>query len=225
MTDIETRLREVDLVEPPLGFDPDEVADRAAKQTRRRTAGITGTLAAGAVVAAVAVFAPSTPAPVPPAGPPTPPSLAEQSRVRQALANAFAGLFPGLRGLTVGASTADTVGPDRISATATFADAAGQPGTFQLTVRGKRLPWDAGALGRACAASPCDTAPDGSVLVIREAPIPGGARGFDGGLYRPDGSAVTITDAGASAPGVTDVLRLTREQVAKVITDPAFTLP
>ncbi|MDT7797693.1 MAG: hypothetical protein QOI78_1126, partial [Actinomycetota bacterium] len=125
MTDIETRLREVDLAEPPLGFDPDELADRAAKQARRRTAGITGTLAVGAIVAAVAVFAPLTAAPAPPAAPPAPPSLAEQARVRQALADAVARLFPGLRGLTVGASTADTVGPDRMSATATFADAAG----------------------------------------------------------------------------------------------------
>jgi hypothetical protein len=224
MTDIETRLREVDLAEPPLGFDPDEVADRAAKQSRRRTAGITGTLAVGAVVVAVAVFAPSTPDPVPPAAP-TPPSAAEQARVRQAFTDTVTRLFPGLRGLTVGASTADTLGPDRMSTTATFADAAGQPGTFQLTVRGKRVPWDAAALGRACAATPCDKAPDGAVLVIHEAGVPGGGHGFDGGLYRPDGSAVTITDLGTSAPGVTDVVRLTREQVAKVITDPAFTLP
>jgi hypothetical protein len=225
MTDLETRLREVDLAEPPLGFDPDEVADRAAKQARLRTAGITGTLGVAAVAAAVAVFAPAAPAPVPPAGPPAPPSLAEQARVRQGLTDAVTRLFPGLRSLTVGASTADAVGPDRMSATATFVDAAGRPGTFQLTVRGDRAAPDVAPLDRVCASRPCDTTPDGALLAITEFEDPGELRGFNGVLARPDGSVVTITDAGDSAPGVTDSVQLTREQLTKVITDPAFTLP
>jgi hypothetical protein len=225
MTDLETRLREVDLAEPPLGFDPDEVADRAAKQARLRTAGITGTLGVAAVAAAVAVFAPAAPAPVPPAGPPTPPSLAEQARVRQGLTDAVTRLFPGLRSLTVGASTADAVGPDRMSATATFVDAAGRPGTFQLTVRGDRAAPDVAPLDRVCASRPCDRTPDGALLAITEFEDPGELRGFNGVLARPDGSVVTITDAGDSAPGVTDSVQLTREQLTKVITDPAFTLP
>ncbi|KDN21303.1 hypothetical protein [Amycolatopsis rifamycinica] len=236
MTDLETRLREVDLPEPPLGFDPDEVADRAARHTRRRRAGITGTLAVFSAAAAAAVFAPGT-SPVPPAAPPSspsPPSPAEQARIRQALADAVIGVFPGVRGLTVGVSPADAIGPGRMAVTATFADAAGRPGNFQLTVYGRGTPDDHVPVARSCPEPDtgglrCDRIPQpgGAVLLVSEVGYvsTGGftkLRGFDSVLRRADGSAVTLTDA---ADDAADSVQLSEEQLTKVITDPAFVLP
>jgi hypothetical protein len=227
VTGIETRLRDLELAEPPLGFDPDAVADRAARQPGRRVLGGVGALAAGVAVTAGVVF--TTPATTPaPAAAAVPPSLAEQARIRQALTDAATRLFPGLRSLSVGRSPADAIGPDRMSVTATFVDAAGRPGTFRLTVRGERAPGDVVPLDRICRTSlRCDKfpRPDGSVVVLHEAGFAGALRGFDAGLYRPDGSTVVIADADDGTPGVTDSVQLTREQLTEVITDPAFTLP
>lgn len=243
MTDLETRLRELDLAEPPLGFDPDDLADRAAKQTRLRVAVVGGTLAAGAVVAAVAVFGSgASPVPAPPAAKPGPPPAAEQARIRQALTDAVTRLKPGLRSLSVGTSSADAVGPGRFSATATFVDAAGWPGSFQVTLRDVRASDDVVPLARVCPKPGeadelrCDKIPQpgGAVLVVYESGYASGGdlehpqftklRGINGTLYRPDGSTVTIFDADDGVPGVTDSVQLTQEQLTKVITDPAFTL-
>ncbi|QKV75490.1 hypothetical protein [Amycolatopsis sp. Hca4] len=230
MPDLETRLREVAVPEPPLGFDTDEVADRAARHVRQRHVGIAGTFALAAAVAAVVVFAPG---PVPAAGPPSPPSLAEQARIRQALAAAVTGLYPGVRNLTVGTSPADAIGPARMAVTATFADASGQPGSFQLTVYGRRSPGDHVPVARSCselnpAGLRCDRIPQpaGAVLLVSEAAYVSEEsfvklRGLNGVLRRADGSAVTILDA---ADDAADSVQLTEEQLVKVITDPAFTL-
>jgi hypothetical protein len=233
MNDLETRLRDLDLQEPPLGLDTDEIADRAARHTRRRRAGIAGTLAVASAVTAVAVFAPDT-TPVPPAGPPSPPSLAEQARIRQALTDSVTGLFPGLRSLTVGASPADAIGPGRMAVTATFADASGRPGSFQLTVYGRVAPGAHVPVARSCpeldtAGLRCDRIPQpaGAVLLVSEAAsVDEGTltklRGFNGVLHRADASAVTLADAGDDAA---DSVQLTEEQLTRVITDPAFVLP
>ncbi|MGV9365693.1 hypothetical protein [Amycolatopsis sp. NPDC003731] len=234
MTDLETRLREVAVPEPPLGFDPDALADRAARDVRRRRAGITGTFAVASAAAAVAVFAPD-PAPVPPAAsPPSPPPLAEQARIRQALGDAVAGVFPGLRHLSVGTSSADAVSPARMSVTAEFVDAAGRPGSFQLTVYGRDAPDDHVPVVRSCAepasiALRCDRIPQpgGAVLLVFESGVvtTGGLtklRGFDGALHRADGSMVTLADAAGDAA---DSVQLSEEQLERVITDPAFALP
>ncbi|MEU4519694.1 hypothetical protein AB0F52_13375 [Amycolatopsis sp. NPDC024027] len=233
MTDLETRLRDVEVAEPPLGFDPDEVADRAARHTRRRRAGITGALAVASAVAAVAVFTPGT-HPVSPAAPPTPPSLADQARIRQALTDAVTGVFPGVRGLTVGVSPADAIGPGLMAVTAVFADEAGRPGSFQLTVYGRQVPGDHVPVARSCPEPPtdglrCDRIPQpgGAVLLVSEVGYvsTGGfkkLRGFNGVLNRADGSAVTLADA---ADDAADSAQLSEEQLTKVITDPAFVLP
>ena len=236
MHELETRLREVDVPEPPLGFDPDDVADRAARHVRRRRAGITGTLAAAAAVVAVAVFAPG-PSPVRPADPPprqSPPSLADQARIRQALTDAVTRLLPGVRGLTVGVSPADAIGPGRMAVTAVFADAAGRPGSFQLTVYGRQAPDDhiprvgscaePGSIGLRCDRIP---QPGGADLLVFEVGYPSAGgftklRGFNGVLRRADGSTVTLTDAADDADGSA---QLSEEQLTKVITDPAFVLP
>ncbi|MEV5716050.1 hypothetical protein AB0L41_19310 [Amycolatopsis mediterranei] len=236
MPELETRLREVDVPEPPLGFDPDEVADRAARHVRRRRAGITGALAVASAVAVVAVFAPGT-VPVPPAVPPSrpsPPSLADQARIRQALVDVVLRLLPDVRGLRFGESPADAIGPGRMAVTVTFADAAGRPGDFQLTVYGRQAPGDRvprigscsepGSIGLRCDRIPL---PGGAELLVFEVGYPSAGgftklRGFNGVLHRADGSTVTLTDAAADAA---DSVQLSEEQLTKVITDPAFVLP
>ncbi|MBE8526223.1 hypothetical protein ILP97_53600 [Amycolatopsis sp. H6(2020)] len=227
MTDLETRLREVDVPEPPLGFDPDEVADRAVRRVRQRRARIIGTLAVAAAVAAAVVFAPGTP-PVKPAGAPVPPSIAEQSRIRVALTDAVMRVLPGVHDLTLGRSVADSIGPDRMSVTAEFVDASGQPGNFQLTVRGARAVHQVVPVDRLCTTPGSEARctrvpqPDGGLLVLSELvykdengdPLRTGSNGF---LYRPDGSTVIVT-GGLGYP-------LSQQQLTQVITDPAFVLP
>ncbi|WP_410642014.1 hypothetical protein [Amycolatopsis sp. lyj-346] len=226
MHDLETRLREVDVPEPPLGFDTDEVADRAARHTRRRWAGIAVTAVAAASVVAALLFGPG-PAPAQPAAPHLPPSPAEQARINQAFTDALARVLPGRRSLTVGRSYSDAVTPDRMSTSALVVDAAGRPGSLQLTVRGARSSQQVVPAGRACSepvrATLCTRSPlpGGQELVMswlsrEESPgvfVPWLHEGF---LYRPDGSTVTVV--------VLPELPLTEEQFTQVISDPAFVL-
>jgi hypothetical protein len=225
MTDLETRLRDVRPDGPPLGFDPDEVADRAAGQARSRAAGIGGALVAVAAVVAALVFG-LVPDPASPAAGPVPPPLAEQARIRQALTDAVTRAVPGVRELTVGRSAADVVSPGRMSTTAGFADASGRPGHFQLTVRGPGAARQVLPPDRLCSAGSgprCTRVPQpgGALLVLSELAYEYGnvtvRRDFTGFLYRPDGSTVVVV--------VADGYSLTREQLTKVITDPAFVLP
>lgn len=234
MNDLETRLREVEVPEPPLGFDPDEVADHAARHVRRRRAAITGTLVVASAVAAAVSFAPDAPPVSPASSPPPVPPPAEQARIRQALADAVTSLLPGLRHLSVGTSSADAVSPARMSVTAEFVDATGRPGSFQLTVYGRQAPDDPVPVVRSCAepasiALRCDRIqePGGAVLLVFESGLVTvrgltKLRGFDGALHRADGAMVTLTDA---ADDAADSVQLTREQLTRVITDPAFVLP
>ncbi|WP_372670475.1 hypothetical protein [Amycolatopsis kentuckyensis] len=225
MNDLETRLREVDIAEPPLGFDPDEVADRAARHVRRRSAAVV--FAAVAVFAAALSLFPSQ-EPVVPAGAPAPPSVAEQSRIRQALHEAVTRALPGVHDLTLGRSPADSIGPDRMGVTAEFVDASGRPGNFQLVVRGASAAHEVVPRDRLCSASGVDShcvrlpQPGGGLLVLSELvyqdengqPVRVGNTGF---LYHPDGSTVLVI-GGLGYP-------LTEEQLTRLITDPAFVLP
>ena len=225
MNDLETRLREVDLAEPPLGFDTDEVADRAARHVRRRSAAVV--LAAVAVFAAALSLLPAR-APVEPAAAPVPPSLAEQSRIRLALNQAVTRALPGVHDLTLGRSPADNIGPDRMSVTAEFVDASGRPGNFQLVVRGASAAHEVVPVDRLCTASSAEShcvrfpQPGGGLLVLSELgyrdengqPVREGNTGF---LYHPDGSTVIVI-GGLGYP-------LTEEQLTRVIADPAFVLP
>ncbi len=225
MNDLETRLREVDVAEPPLGFDPDEVADRAARHVRRRSAAVV--LTAVAVFAAALSLLPSR-EPVGPAAAPVPPSVAEQSRIRLALNEAVTRALPGVHDLTLGRSPADSIGPDRMSVTAEFVDASGRAGNFQLVVRGASAAHEVVPVDRLCTASGVEShcvrlpQPGGGLLVLSELvyqdengqPVREGNTGF---LYHPDGSTVIVT-GGLGYP-------LTEEQLTRVITDPAFVLP
>ncbi|HET6708410.1 hypothetical protein [Amycolatopsis sp.] len=224
MPDLETRLREVEVAEPPLGFDPDEVADRAARHVRQRRVGTSVALAVAAVVAATVVFAPAAPQ-VSPAAPPSP---AEQSRIRLALGDAVTRALPGVRDLILGRSTADGIGPGRMSVTAEFVDVSGRPGAFQLAVRGPRVAHEVVPADRLCTSAGSESRcvrlplPGGGLLVLSELvyqgedghPVRTSVTGF---LYRPDGSTVIMTGGLG--------YQLTEDQLIRVITDPAFTLP
>ncbi|MEV6826430.1 hypothetical protein [Amycolatopsis sp. NPDC051102] len=216
MTDLATRLRDVDLAEPPLGFDTDELADRAARRVRRRSA--TVVLAAVVALAALLVLPVRERVALVP-------SLAEQSRIRSALAEAVTRALPGVRDLALSPAGA---GPARMSVTAEFVDAGGRPGDFRLTVRGAGAAQEVVPAGGLCTWTDqvphCVRLPQpgGGVLVLSELvykdvdgnPVPVGINGF---LYRPDGSTVILTG------GLR--LQLTEEQLTKVITDPALALP
>jgi hypothetical protein len=226
MHELETRLREVDVPEPPLGFDTDEVADRAARHARKRGTGIAVIIVAAASVAAAALFGPG-PAPARPAAPLLPPSPAEQARINQAFTDALGRALPGRRSLTVGQSFSDALTPDRMSTSAQFADAAGRRGSVQLTVRGPRTAQQVVAPERACSepiqAQYCTRLSLPGDLVLRISWVgsetgPGivGRWPYRGVLYRPDGSTVTVI-AGQE-------LSVTEEQFVRLITDPAFVL-
>jgi hypothetical protein len=226
MTDLETRLRGVDLAEPPLGFDPDVVADRAARHARKRGVGIAVIVVVAASVAAAALFGPG-PAPAQPAAPLLPPSPAEQARINQAFNDALVRVVPGRQSLTVGQSYSDALTPDRMSTSAQLVDAAGQRGFLQLTVRGARTAQQVVPPDQACSEPlrplHCTrlSLPGGLVLRISwlgSETSPGVIVQWvdQGFLYRPDGSTVTIR----GYPG----LSLTEEQFVQLITDPALVL-
>lgn len=226
MNDLETRLREVEVPEPPLGFDPDEVADHAARHVRRRTARIAVIGIAAASVAAAALFGPG-PAPVQPAAPLLPPSPAEQARINQAFNDAIIRVMPGRQSLTVGQSFSDALTPDRMSTSAQLVDPAGVRGFLSLTVRGPLTAQQVVPPDRACSEPlrplRCSrlSLPGGLVLRIAwlgSETSPGVIVQWveQGYLYRPDGSTVTIR----GYPG----LSLTEEQFVQLITDPALVL-
>ncbi|OXM63858.1 hypothetical protein [Amycolatopsis vastitatis] len=226
MNDLETRLREVDVPEPPLGFDTDEVADRAARHARKRGAGIAVIVVAAASVAAAVLFGPG-PAPARPAAPVLPPSPAEQARINLAFTDALVRALPERRSLTVGQSFSDALTPDRMSTSAQFADAAGRRGFVQLTVRGALTSQQVVAPDRACSepvqAQYCTrlSLPGGLVLRISwlaSETSPGviGRWPCQGVLYRPDGSTVMVI--------ADPELSVTEEQFVRLITDPAFVL-
>ncbi|MFC3453854.1 hypothetical protein [Amycolatopsis speibonae] len=77
MDELENRLRGITLAEPPLGFDPDEVAGTAAKKVRsRRAVFATGAATLAVIAATAAVFvAPGEGPAVAPAGPPPRPPV------------------------------------------------------------------------------------------------------------------------------------------------------
>ncbi|SEC09168.1 hypothetical protein SAMN04489727_2525 [Amycolatopsis tolypomycina] len=225
MADLETRLREVEVPEPPLGFDPDAVADLAARQVRKRRAGVAGIAVVTASVVAAVLFGPG-PAPAPPAAPLLPPSPAEQARINRAFTDALERVLPGRRSLTVGQSYSDALIPGRMSTSALFVDAAGRRGSLQLTVRGPGTAQEVMAPDRVCENYPAQyctqlSLPGGVVVRIPWFGIQNGPEDLarwpgNGYLYRPDGSTVTVLGYSAGA--------LTEDRFVQLITDPAFVL-
>jgi len=215
MNDLETELRQVAFSEPPLGFDPDDVATKAAKRHRNRratiaTVGVTLALAGAAVVA----MTPLTRTPAATQEPPTylpaevivkqPPR--EQSWLEKLntehLLRELPVLLGGARKIVVDGflDVGGVLRPDEMSATVAFVDHEGKGHSFTLAAMGPvTVAKNLGPLYQACqhATGRCDKVPqpDGSTVVIEE----GGAV-----HYRVDATAVEMTETGEGGPALDD---------------------
>ncbi len=246
MTDLETRLREVKLAEPPLGFDPDDVVTKAAKRLRNRRATV-ATAAVTLVLVATAIVAlrPSAPPPPPPATPPTylppvivvkPPQQPQTPLERRNMAHlkeVLPSVIPGARKIVIDSfySTGGELHPDEMATSISFVDHEGKGHSFTLGIIGK-LTVSRNMLPAAQACSlhsggRCDELPrpDGSTAVIY---------GSSAVHYRADGTAVDISDLGRVSPIVAPELGLPVDvrpsgptfddrQLIALVTDPGFT--
>ncbi|TCO58509.1 hypothetical protein [Actinocrispum wychmicini] len=249
--EIESGLRSLTLVEPDLGFDPDEVVTRAAKlqRTRRATFIALGGAAVVVVVtaAAIAVFrgggataVPVTEANTPPTTVPWTPSptaqppfdeTAQVARINGHMDAVFPSVVPGATDVQ-NASGQQYTQLDSMTLTKRFQDANGSA-SFNLTVNGGysskylvRLPDDECFDG--CVRRP---QPDGSLVIIRTGKTDGRRPGDQTAVhYRRDGTSVNIiqtnfaaTSTGSVQPGVRP-FPLNEQQLIALLTDPAFTL-
>lgn len=220
MNDLETELRQVAFSEPPLGFDPDDVATKAAKRLRTRratiaTAGVTLALAG----VAVAALTPLNRTPAATQEPPTylPPVVIlkplprDQSWLEQVntarLQRELPLLIPGMRTVVIdGFLTAGgELRPDEMSATVALVDYEGKGHSFTVDIMGPvTVAKSLTPLAQACehAAGRCDKVPrsDGSTVVIEE-------RGAI--HYRADATAVEMTETGEGAPALDDQRKIT----------------
>lgn len=185
MNDIETRLRQIDPAGPPLGFDPDDVATKAAKRQRARRGVMATTVATLAVAVGAVVVLGGSPTVVSPAAVPLPnpewelpplpyrevPHLSsphvdltvQKARNLQHLKDVLPGILPGARDLVVG-DFRQVYGDndwDSITASVTFTDAQGVKGGFTLTINGPVSSQLTDTLEENCRRR---LAPDGSVL-------------------------------------------------------------
>jgi hypothetical protein len=209
-------LRGLVLAEPPLGFAPDEVANRAARRQRDRRVAIgTGVAVTTVAVAAVAfaVNVTSTGGGAAGAGPtesrpagsstaqrPAHDLTAQSTRNRQHLRQVLGGVLPDATEIKV--ADFDQNYPEAADAwtmlttEVTFRDDAG-PAYFTLTVAGPQAAGDFEPLASRCDPHPVDdngkplevpTLPNGQPLRCKKLP-------------QPDGSTVVVEETGEAAPG------------------------
>lgn len=243
MTDLETRLREVALAEPPLGFDPDDVVTKAAKRVRNRRATV-ATVVVTLAIAGTAVVAlrPSPPPPAPPAATYPPPVIIVKPSPRNALERrtldhlkeSLPTVLAGARKILIGGfySVGGELHPDELTATVSFLDHDGKGHSFnlgligELTVSRNMVP-----VAQACAVPQrdrCDKLPDGSTVVLTERSAV---------HYRTDGTAVDVNDVGKlypddapalglpAGPGIApfaDGATFDERQLIALVTDPGF---
>lgn len=246
MTDLETRLREVVLAEPPLGFDPDDVVTKAAKRQRNRRATVaTVVVTLGIAGAAVVALRPSPPPPAPPAAttylppviivkPPQQPRTPLEQRILDHLKEALPAVLPGARKILVGSfySMGGELHPDELTTMVSFIDHEGKGHSFNLGIIGK-LTVARNMIPVAQACTPhqggrCDKRPDGSTVVVS---------GISAVHYRVDGTAVDFTDVGKLYPDDAPALGLPAgpggapfedgsafddQQMIALVTDPGF---
>ncbi|OXM53432.1 hypothetical protein [Amycolatopsis alba] len=211
MDELENRLRGIKLAEPPLGFDPDEVAGAAAKKARNRRAVVSTGVATLAVIAAAMVFvAPGEgPAPVSPAAPATsvlPPQIrpdentprmdltAQKTRNLEHLKKVVTALLPGATELTVGEFQQDY--PDQwdlMTASVRYRDTSKKERGFNVTLSGVVSTKNGYSHRTACPEVKV-TLPDGKPLRCEVLPQPGGARVLieEKGLAGPDLKGTTV---------------------------------
>ncbi|WP_410659765.1 hypothetical protein [Amycolatopsis sp. lyj-112] len=158
MDELEDRLRGIRLAEPPLGFDPDEIAATAAKRTRnRRAIAVTGAATLAVIAAAVVFVAPgeqalgpaaATPPPstsvAPPsrsAMPPVSPKVnltAQKARITGHLATALPNVLTGAKDIRVRSvhQLRTENDWDVLVATVNYRDAAGSDRNLVVTISG-----------------------------------------------------------------------------------------
>ncbi|HET6289879.1 MAG TPA: hypothetical protein VFG15_24435 [Amycolatopsis sp.] len=194
MDELEDRLRGIRLAEPPLGFDPDEVAETAAKKVRnRRGVAVTGTATLAVIAAAVVFVAPGKgPAQVSPAAPTSsalPPQIrpdentprvdltAQKARNLEHLKKAVTALLPGATDLTFGGFEQDYPDDwDLMTASVRYRDASKEERGFNVTLAGVVSTKKGHSERTACPRGPVVTLPDGKPLRCEVLPQPGGAR-------------------------------------------------
>jgi hypothetical protein len=218
-------LRGIALAEPPLGFAPDDVADKAARRQRdRRVALGSGVAVTAVAVAAVALTAGPTPGPAGPGGPAAsssaPPvtsatvlpvhDLTEQSiRNRQHLRDVLGGVVPDAEQVKVGdfdqnyPDSADSWGS--ITAEVMFRDDAG-PAAFNLTVAAASAAGDFEPLSKRCDPHPVDE--HGKPVEVLK--LPNGKPLRCTKIPQSDGSTVVVEETGSVVPGKNGDLRLAR---------------
>ncbi|RSM63318.1 hypothetical protein DMH03_15115 [Amycolatopsis sp. WAC 01376] len=135
MDELENRLRGIELAEPPLGFDPDEVAGTAAKKVRnRRAVAGTGAVTLAVIAAAVAFVAPrERTVEVAPAAPP---SRAEQkARDLRHLKDVLPGILVGAQDISV-RDFVQVNDWDLMTSEIEYTDATGIKRQLNLTISG-----------------------------------------------------------------------------------------
>ncbi|UMP00650.1 hypothetical protein [Amycolatopsis sp. EV170708-02-1] len=192
MDELENRLRGITLAEPPLGFDPDEVAATAAKKARNRRGVVATGIATLAVIAAAVVFvapwggtAPVSPAATTSALPPqirpdgnTPRMDLTPQKVRnlEHLKKAVTALLPGATELTFGGFEQSYPDEwDLMTASVRYRDASKTERGFNVTLTGV-VSTRNGYSDRAACPEVKVTLPDGKPLRCEVLPRPGGAR-------------------------------------------------
>jgi hypothetical protein len=182
----------------PLGFDPDDVATKAAKRIQTRRMAVGAGLTTLAVIGAVAVVVPRLSAPKQaPVGQapasttspaPADPGTAQREVARQHLLKVLPSLVPGAKDIQAPAFPPGDA-PDMTTGAVTFQDSAG-PAYFTFTISGA-----AGSkvsmkpLKSWCPAHPADPqlGPDGKPLRCDN-------------LRQPDGSTVVLMESGSPGP-------------------------
>ena len=227
MTDLETRLREVVLAEPPLGFDPDDVVTKAAKRQRTRRATVaTVVVTLGIAGAAVVALRPSPPPLAPPAAtylppviivkPPQQPQTPLEQRNMAHLKEVLPRVIPGARKILIDSfySMGGELHADEMSTGISFVDHDGKGHSFTLAILGKlTVARNTLPVSEACPPGGrmrCDKIPqpDGSTVVISEVSaggLPGEppsteVAGRAAGHYRVDGTSVDVSDLGRVPP-------------------------
>lgn len=150
--DISDGLKALAFTEPPLGFDPDDVATKAAKRVRNRRASLSVGVASIAVIGAVGVLsprgtpqefvtgaapsssAPSSPASKGRAAQPKVDLTRQIARNTQHLREVLGTVLPGATDVQV-SQFVEAYDTDVMAATVVFRDSAG-PATFNLTMAG-----------------------------------------------------------------------------------------
>lgn len=250
MDELENRLRGITLAEPPLGFDPDEVAEAAAKKTRnRRAVALTGGATLAVIAAAVVFVAPgSGPAQVSPAASS---AQAAPKDDLQHLKDVVPKVIVGAKDIEVGAFAA--AHGDLKTSQIRFTDAEGRERGVNLTISGPvstkegypregrcepeklvdgigpdrkpmrcaELPQPDGSFVVITETAPKSAGSDGDVI-IGQGVSTGQAVGRNAIAFRPGGGAVNVFDLGTLDDATRGGPSLTDQQLLALILDPAF---